>query len=474
MAAAGGGRPPLPLKAYISPTSTAQSHEANALRMQLLGRKDNKGGKRTGAGRKRGSGQITRTQWVHVANVDLKAIDCFLDELQFDTCVYSHYLHPRAQHGTFRMVPCIVLPGAVKNTCLVRRVLRCSGACKCEAYGKLPCRVMVKLEIFSAEPNCWVISRNHNTVPVSESSEHAPANPSAFQPGKRRMSLALKAEIETAVTNRVSPAKFLASKSNDALMANTAVQNGLPVTEATRRIADLKDTKYHPPQHRVYQSFKDAKKRRRIHQNDAHSFDTMTRQLSGLHGWTVVHQQGSPTQDEVVVLVRKELALHAIQSCMGFGWDASASLNSYGFKHWELTAMSTVDGSLKGVSIAVATSSGTSTRTQTFLVECILSSITRVGVEEGVLARGVIFRPTVVCIDKDACSKDAWKSVCPDIVVIYCLWHLNNWLTPVLATKENGVPLSDRARVRAEIMKLAAARTEVVFNELLDKYRARW
>jgi hypothetical protein len=293
-----------------------------------------------------------------------------------------------------------VLPAAKKKTVVVRRILRCSGACGCEQSGQHPCRVRIRLELFDAEPTCWVVSRNYSSTPLSEAVEHAPTDPSQFVAGKRRMSLIFKDEIEDAITNRVSPAKFLAKRSADAVMANTAVQNGVPTTAETRQLADLQNTTYHPPLSQVVQAFKDAKKRRRIQSNDVASFDTMTSQLSGLHGWVVVHRKQTAHQGEVLVLIRRELAIDAIRSCMGFGWDASSSLNAYGFKHWELTAMSIVDGSLKGVSVSVCASSAFDTHTQTVLVEIILSSITRIGVEEGLLVRGELFRPTVVCIDK--------------------------------------------------------------------------
>jgi hypothetical protein len=427
-------------------------------------------------GRRVGS-KNENVEWTHVSDMHISTVLQALDELPFDVCRYiPEYVHPAARHGEHLRVPCVVLPSShqkyVQNICIWRQQWRCNGACGCVPYLSRPCRVLVKLESYAQTPTQVSMFRNTLASPCLEAHEHCgPSNAASYHvPERRRLPRTTKLEISESVRKKQTAAQYLSEKRGQAMWAHTASQSGVPLTSQALRQVDFSNTRTHPNQQQISAHFRRATTRLRLHKNDAEAVTNIARNLSGLPGFFVFHQQGTSDRPELLVITREELALQAIKSHHVVGWDAGHGLNAYGYKHWEHVSVQEVDGSLKGIPTAFCSSSDGSTVTQTVLLVHLYAYFKKVARKAGM----TFIAPSGVVIDKDRTSNQAWRRVFPNICIIYCLYHLNTWLNPVLRTKANGVPDKDHQKIRNQIYKMMSAQTEQAFENLLDRYTTEW
>jgi hypothetical protein len=75
------------------------------------------------------------------------------------------------------------------------------------------------------------------------------------------------------------------------------------------------------------------------------------------------------------------------------------------------------------------------------------------------------WNPLACSIDKDKASLLALRSVWPDIVIIYCLYHLLVWLNTLLRTLVYGVSSDDAALIMFAFREMACQELESDFNE---------
>jgi hypothetical protein len=421
-------------------------------------------------------------QWRRISDVHITKVHEALDDLSFDVCRHRPpWVHPGTCHGEHLKVPCVVLPASHekydKNICIWREVWRCNGGCGCVSFRQpsgteRPCRVLVKFETYAKTPTQVSMFRNTLASQYVEAHEHCGPDMSAqyHEPVKRRLSRELKKDISQAATKKQTAAQYLAAQRGRASWARTAAQNGVPLTPQALQQADFSNRRVHPNQQQVSDQFRRQAARGKVHLHDATAVDTITRGLSALAGFFVFHRPGSATEPEILVISREELAVEAIKSYQVVGWDAGHGLNAYGHKHWEHVNVQQHDGSHKGIPTAFCSTSDDSRETQYTALQHLYAYFQTVAATHKLPFR----YPLAALIDKDIKSNQAWRQLVHNICIIYCLWHFNMWLTPVLNTKDNGVHESQHFRVKAQIDKMRRATSKEVFESLWAKYKSEW
>ena len=154
------------------------------------------------------------------------------------------------------------------------------------------------------------------------------------------------------------------------------------------------------------------------------------------------------------------------------GLDAGHGVDAYGFKIWELVGKHARTGS--GVPCVIIWSSDGSQSTQfEFLTE------SKALVED--VVRGLFpsdpdwsWIPSAASIDKDIKSLLALRRVWPNIMIIYCLFHLCQWLYPILRTAALGVPDDKVDDVAFQFRSLANLPTKALFDARWTELRAEW
>ena len=426
---------------------------------------------------------INGDEWVQTGKVDIAHGDASLDRL--DWIAQAHkgdQVHPHAFSSVRACVPCPTLgwdqhgrmlhPDVIVAT----RSFRCAGLNGCEPHGKHKCCVRMKHILFNRDPCKWTVWRfkppscdscgSLVSSVVDEGQFHCPSNPSSYRavPTTRPLGRELKKDIRIAVAVGQTAAKFLMSERTKSFVVKIAMQNGVDVSSSNSKLCIYDDARFNPSRSKVARYFACERARTRLHKDDATACKMFMQRVSTLSGVVAWHQVGNDEQAEITILTTStllELALTA--AAIVIGLDAGHGIDAYGHKSWEITGRNPRTGS--GVPLAMISTSDGATVTQcTFLAKFKYMAEVN-AVRRGLRPPTFVFAPVAATIDKDILSLHALRDVWPNILIVYCLFHLLMWLFQTLHTKCYGVARDDVQSLAMMFRSLANQPTESEFDQ---------